>query len=427
MDTQEYYKEFIAENPDASQEKQGEFFTKLINEGIKQADIVLAVEKLNEISHGAAKKRVSSCMSIYRKTSGGEGSGSTEKVADTAPMNTAGNEVGALEKSETVAPQAEADTDNAVAQPEEPIEKVVENRPYEDVLPSDFVAGIPLDKLVAAPKEWNFFEPPNDEAWWNIVKTVHRYGLWNPITVWEQEDGTYMILGGHTRKRAFEYLYEETKDDRYLTIPATVYQKDTLDEDNARRIIILNNTAQRNRVPEKLRPRCFAELVELEKKKAFYGSGIDVKAAVAKASGTSRTTVFNYVNLKDLVPELLNLFGSGDLSMGNALILRTLPESFQKHVCENGYYERPAKQLRAIKKAESVDDIDSILQNTEASPESHSYAVKTTVEKPEGFSTIGIHVASKDLDKVKELLRDALERAEEISSDTKQVAIQMLG
>lgn len=445
MTINEKYEAFRKENPNASQKEQGEFFAGLIQQGATQAEIVLAVEAANSgISHGAAKTRVSSCLRIYRESSTSvvdDGTTETIGAAESSGTSDVANATETKDASETITENDSAEVPAADSNAElvngteecnlptlenAPAEKEVENRPYEDTLPSDFMAGIPLDELVSAPKKWNFFEPPNADAKANIIKSIHRYGLWNPITVWEQEDGTYMILGGHTRKAAFEYLYEHTGEDRYKTIPASVYAKDTLDDYEAERILILNNVAQRNHVPEKLRPRCFGKLVELEKQKSFYGSGIDVKEAVAKASGTSRTTVFNYLNLEDLIPELLELYTTGELPMTKGVIISKLAEDLQRHIYENCYYERPAKQLKELKDANSIEEIDSKLQEAEMPSSSRNYTVKTSVERPEGFSTVGIHVAQGDLDRVKSLLRAALESAEDVSSETKAVALQML-
>lgn len=413
MSFKDDYKKFTEEHAKPSKVEQGEFFYRYDENGagnVSRQEMCETVAEVLGIPLDKAQSRVKSAISIYRNSQGTD-----EDSSLPTPDGSA-----------TVMPDdSSPEDDNTTLASEAPVEKEAEKRPYEKTLPANFVAGIPLDELVSAPKGWNFFEPPCAEAKGNIIKSIRRYGLWNPITVWEQEDGTYMILGGHTRKAAFEYLYEQTKEDKYKTIPASVYKKDTLDDYDAERILILNNIAQRNHVPENLRPRCYSKLVELEKQKSFYGSGIDVKEAVAKASGTSRTTVFNYLNLATLIPELLELHATRGLPLAKGLILCKLAEDLQKHIYENHYYERPTKQLKGLKNAGSIEEIDSILQE-EMTPPSRNYTVSTPVEKPKGFSTIGIHVAGAELDRVKALLRKALETAEDISSETKQVALQML-
>ena len=78
--------------------------------------------------------------------------------------------------------------------------------------------------LRPAPSEWNFFGRPSPDQYALIFQSIYKYGLWHPITVWEQEDGHYMILGGHTRDLVYDELYQMTGDESYLKIPCKVYQ-----------------------------------------------------------------------------------------------------------------------------------------------------------------------------------------------------------
>ena len=58
-----------------------------------------------------------------------------------------------------------------------------------------------LDKLKAAPKEWNFYVPLNDNKMSELIESIIDNGLLNPIIVWEN-DNDYMILAGHNRVKA---------------------------------------------------------------------------------------------------------------------------------------------------------------------------------------------------------------------------------
>ena len=70
---------------------------------------------------------------------------------------------------------------------------------------------VPLDKLTEAPKEWDVFPTVSEEDVVRICASIQKYGLLHPITVWEQDDGSYMILGGNTRTACFKYLLAEKK------------------------------------------------------------------------------------------------------------------------------------------------------------------------------------------------------------------------
>ena len=161
-------------------------------------------------------------------------------------------------------------------------------QPYEKILPTQFEKMIDRNRLRPAPPDWNFFGRPSPEQYALIFQSIYQYGLWHPITVWEQEDGYYMILGGHTRDLVYDELYQMTGEETYLRIPCKVYQHNQISDVTARRIVILSNIAQRAQENPKLRIRCYCEMVRLEKLEAFYGSGIDTNAAVAKLFGVSR-------------------------------------------------------------------------------------------------------------------------------------------
>ena len=304
-------------------------------------------------------------------------------------------------------------------------QKDEETSEYEKFLPASFEQNISRDKLIPAPEEWNFFGRPSPDQYALIFQSVYKYGLWHPITVWEQEDGRYMILGGHTRDMVFDELYQMTGDKTYLQIPCKVYKHDQISEVTARRIIILTNIAQRAQENPKLRIKCYCEMTRLEKMEAFYGSGIDVASAVAKLFGVSRATVFLYRKLENLSDDFVDLFEKGIISQHAAGVLSDLPQELQKYIFEKQYFYKISPPiLNKLKQSTSVEDIDAAFENT--GEEKFKYTFFTNVEKPENFETLPLYVSKDDIQEFKNVLNEIIHQNDKLSNETKEILKKIL-
>lgn len=297
---------------------------------------------------------------------------------------------------------------------------------YEKILPAKFETMIDRTKLRQAPPEWNFFGRPSPDQYALIFQSIYKYGLWHPITVWEQEDGSYMILGGHTRDLVYDELYQMTGDEIYLKIPCKVYSRDQISEITARRIVILSNIAQRAQENPKLRIRCYCEMVRLEKQEAFYGSGIDTNAAVAKLFGVSRATVFFYRSLENLLDAFVDALEKNIISRQAATIIGSLPKKLQNYIWNKGYHLKlSGTVLKELKKANSTSAIDQLFKE---SIEKHQYRYTfiTNTEKPKGYDALTLYVNHKEKEKFQELLKTFLDTTDTISSETKEIVLRML-
>lgn len=297
----------------------------------------------------------------------------------------------------------------------------------ERLIPADAERLIPMDKLKAAPDEWNFFGRPSPEQYGLIYMSVFKYGLWHPCTVWEQEDGSYMILGGHTRHLVYHELHEVTGDDKYLSIPCKVYKHDSISEATARRIIILSNVAQRAQEDTNARIRCYAEMARLEKEEAFYGAGVDVATAVSKIFGVSRSTVFFYRRLGKLIEPLLSAFDQRLITVRIADILADLSEDLQKYVYDKEYHLKITSSMgKALKTAKTVEDIEAVINAPTKKKEKYQYVFSTKIEKPENFDFVPIAVKSDEVKVFKDFLRKSLDQAEGLSEQTKDILLKMI-
>lgn len=295
------------------------------------------------------------------------------------------------------------------------------------LLPAHHEQLIEVEKLRPAPDEWNFFGRPKPDQYALIFQSIYKYGLWHPCTVWEQEDGTYMILGGHTRTLVYQELYEVTHDEKYLRIPCKVYKHDQITAPTARRIVILTNIAQRAKEDSAIRIRCYSEMARLEKEEAFYGSGVDVNTAVSKLFGVSRSTVFFYRRLEKLIAPLLDAYDQRQITQSVATMLCDVAPELQTYIYEQRYHLLMEPAMRhALKKAETKEDIDAIIQFRHKPREKFEYVVSTKVEKPSNFDFVPLAIDHKEVGAFKEFLTQALDLADGLSDHTKNVIREML-
>lgn len=280
--------------------------------------------------------------------------------------------------------------------------------------------------IIPAPSEWNFFGKPSAESYSLTLQSIYRYGLWNPITVWEQADGSYMILGGHTRESCFDELYQITNDSKYLSIPCKVYKHDDLSEVNARRIIILSNIAQRANESAKLRIRCYCEMAKLEKESAFYGSGVDVNAAVAKLFGVSRRTVFRYRKIEKLIEEFIDVLSAGTISQRAAEIFSNLDEDAQKYIfAQNLYSDISSELLSRLKKIKTLEETKAAFSKPIRAKERYQYVYSMGFKKPENCDIVPICVDKKDVAEIQNKLKELILNDDKLSKRTKDVFTKM--
>lgn len=282
-------------------------------------------------------------------------------------------------------------------------------------------------KLIdSAPDEWNFFGKPDKESYDLLMNSILVEGLMNPITLWKQKSGRYMILSGHTRDSVFDDLYQASGDPRWLHIPAKYYDVDDITENDARRIIILANIAQRAKETPRVRIRCYGEYAKLTKARASYGSGIDVNEVVAETFGINRATVFFYRRLSNLIDPILDYFCDGKITRVAANILCGLSVDLQKYLLENGYLITFNKQqYQALRKARTTEDIDKISSALEEEIPQYKYSVKLKVKKPKDTMVFGICFPKKVEQDCHDLIREAIQKSD-IDGESKRFILSQL-
>jgi ParB family transcriptional regulator, chromosome partitioning protein len=200
------------------------------------------------------------------------------------------------------------------------------------------VFQIETNKLQKAPADWNFYKDISNEKMYELVNSIKDIGLLHPIIVWEKEDNVYMILSGHSRKQAYDILFENTNDIKYKKIYCYVKKKDEISEDEAREIIIDTNWIQRQLSSMEKAKSIFEKYAKIgRKKKSKTGESdnIYVRDIIAKQYKISNRHVSNYYRLNFLIDGLKKLVAENKISIKAGVKLSKFDEDTQKWLFEN--------------------------------------------------------------------------------------------
>ena len=433
----EDYEEFKREYPKASQGERGLFFEKQRKKGVSNNEIYALFESEGS-SQGSARTRLSN----YRKAAKdaglikGDDNVGKEKVIDQNTDENASDfadgqndEVQTGVSSEKTGNDIDSSTPKEAGGDETSGVGTDQSADLWEQFPKAKVMMIPVDKLEDAPEEWNFFKDLNKEKFGELILSIKKYGIQHNLVVQEMEGGKFRILSGHQRVKACKELFETTGDKRYEIVPCRVYKQEELADEDARRIVIFTNTAQRGDLSLEDRVRSVEELTKLEKSKAFYGSGSDVKKKVAEVLGVSRSAVFRLQNLASLDKELLTICGNkGEgkaISVREGEVLSKLTPDQQAYIYKKGHYKdlTPGRlsALKNLKATATVDNIDEIFGKAME----YRYSVVTTIKRPDEFETIGVHVKPEEKVKLGEFLEKAINDDTTLSTEVKNLLISV--
>ncbi len=169
------------------------------------------------------------------------------------------------------------------------------------------------------------YKVKDDESMFELVESIKTRGLIQPVLVRPLDDGTYEMVSGHRRKRAFELAGIEK-------IPARVKE---LTRDEAILSMVDSNLQRDEILPSE---KAFAYKMRLEAMKR-QGERTDrtstpteskfrTNEQLAEEVGESREQIRRYIRLTNLIPELLNLVDEKLIAMRPAVeISYFTPES----------------------------------------------------------------------------------------------------
>ena len=188
---------------------------------------------------------------------------------------------------------------------------------------SERVQEIPLSEL--HPFKNHPFRVVDDEAMQRTVESVAQFGVLAPALARPRPEGGYELVAGHRRMRASELAGLET-------MPVIVRQ---MDDDTATIAMVDSNLQRETLLPSE---RAFAYKMKMDAMARRAGrpskensgqvgrdfQGKESREIIAEQTGESARQVQRFINLTNLIPELLDMVDRKEIAFNPAVELSFL-------------------------------------------------------------------------------------------------------
>ena len=208
---------------------------------------------------------------------------------------------------------------------------------------SERVQEIPLSEL--HPFKNHPFRVVDDEAMQRTVESVAQFGVLAPALARPRSEGGYELVAGHRRMRASELAGLET-------MPVIIRQ---MDDDTATIAMVDSNLQRETLLPSE---RAFAYKMKMEAMKhqgertdltsgqlGRKSDGKESRELIAEQSGESARQVQRFINLTNLIPELLDMVDRKEIAFNPAVELSFLKKEEQKGFLEAMDYGQSTPSL----------------------------------------------------------------------------------
>ena len=208
---------------------------------------------------------------------------------------------------------------------------------------SERVQEIPLSEL--HPFKNHPFRVADDEAMQRTVESVAQFGVLAPALARPRPEGGYELVAGHRRMRASELAGLET-------MPVIVRQ---MDDDTATIAMVDSNLQRETLLPSE---RAFAYKMKIEAMKhqgertdltsgqlGRKSDGKESREVIAEQTGESARQVQRFINLTNLIPELLDMMDHKEIAFNPAVELSFLKKEEQQGFLEAMDYGQSTPSL----------------------------------------------------------------------------------
>lgn len=209
---------------------------------------------------------------------------------------------------------------------------------------SEPVQEIPLSEL--HPFKNHPFRVVDDEAMQRTVESVAQFGVLAPALARPRPEGGYELVAGHRRMRASELAGLET-------MPVIVRQ---MDDDTATIAMVDSNLQRETLLPSE---RAFAYKMKMEAMARRAGrpskensgqvgrdfQGKESREIIAEQTGESARQVQRFINLTNLIPELLDMVDRKEIAFNPAVELSFLKKEEQQGFLEAMDYGQSTPSL----------------------------------------------------------------------------------
>ena len=175
------------------------------------------------------------------------------------------------------------------------------------------------------------FKVVDNEEMDQLVESIQTQGVLTPMVVRPLDNGEYEVISGHRRLHA-------CKKAGINTIPALVTD---MDRDAAAIALVDSNLHREHILPSE---KAFAYKLKMEALKqqgqrtdltsSQVATKLDSATEIGKQQGESRDTVFRYIRLTHLIPEILQMVDDRKIAMTPAVDISYLTKKEQEDLLE---------------------------------------------------------------------------------------------
>lgn len=243
----------------------------------------------------------------------------------------------------------------------------------------------------------NPYQVKDNEDMEDLIESIKEYGVIEPLIVRNREKGGYEIVSGHRRKYACEKAGK-------IEIPVLVRD---MDKDMAIITLVDSNLQRSDILPSE---KAFAYKMKLGAIKhqgkrndltSFQvGNKLSGKTSaeiIADETGNSKTNIYRYIRLTELIKPLLQLVDDNKMALSPAVEISYLKEQEQKDLLETIESEdctpsySQAIRMKELSKQNKLD-MDTIFNIMTEQKPNQKEQIKFKVENlkgyfPKGYST----------------------------------------
>jgi ParB family chromosome partitioning protein len=258
------------------------------------------------------------------------------------------------------------------------------------------VRFIETEKLKDAPKEWNRFKPLTYDKFQSLKDTIEEEGLMHPIYVWKHKDD-YIIISGHNRRRAYEELYEKTKNKKYKKISATIEIVDKIDEDRARSLVGIGNIQRAINANEQY--LILKDFYEINRGK--YENRKEAYKKMGEEIGKSTSMIYKIMSLENVIPQLREMIGGNNpISLNSSLKIVPFTKIQQEWLYVNFKDELTTKSVKNLSANMKRDEIREYFDE---------FSKRNTVRK----QRLSVTLPKEVTEDIEELIKERLKKWEE--------------
>ena len=247
------------------------------------------------------------------------------------------------------------------------------------------VVLLPLDKLVNSKD--NMFNAWSEEEMLINKISINENGLFSPIIIKDNGDGTYTILAGHNRTEAYRQLKEEAielglndKVQEFSTIPAFIYPEDTT-ADKCLEIMVDTNLRSRQKMSKEAEIKAInASMKIMKKQKSLSGKNL---MDILEENNVRKSVAYEAQKIcNDLIEDFANVYYSGKIMKKAVVAIASLDRELQQYLYDTYGDSVTSKNAILIKKNMAKEDLDSLFFSSEEEKESKTISKMLKIEIP---------------------------------------------